>query len=77
MTSATDFNITTEIERIKNKRTTDGIMGKMDEVLRLAKKGYDEASIEYGLRYFVRTIGDRAARADVLGVYLRRMKQRI
>ena len=74
MTSATDFDITTEIKRIENKRTTDGVMGKMDEVLRLAKKGYDEASIEYGLRYFVRAINDRAVRADVLDVYLRRIR---
>lgn len=74
MTSATDFNITTEIKQIEKKRTTDGLMGKMDEVLRLAKKGYDEASIEYGLRYFVRAISDRDVRADVLNVYLRRIR---
>lgn len=74
MTSATDFNITTEIKQIEKKRTTDGIMGKMDEVLRLAKKGYDEASIEYGLRYFVRAISDKAVRTDVLNVYLRRIR---
>ena len=28
MTSATDFNITTEIKRIENKKTNYGVLGK-------------------------------------------------
>lgn len=74
MTGATDFNITTEIKQIEKKRTTDGLMGKMDEVLRLAKKGYDEASIEYGLRWFARQIKNTQLREIALDAYLRRIR---
>lgn len=74
MTSATDFNITTEIERIEKKKTNYGVLGKMDEVLRLAKKGYDYAMIEYALKYFAKRIKNTTARDIALDAYLRRVK---
>lgn len=74
MTSATDFNITTEIKRIENKKTNYGVLGKMDEVLRLAKKGYDYAMIEYALNHFAKRIKNTTARDIALDAYLRRVK---
>ena len=74
MTSATDFNITTEIKRIENKKTNYGVLGKMDEVLRLAKKGYDYAMIEYALNHFANGIKNATARDIALDAYLRRVK---
>ena len=74
MTSATDFNITTEIKRIENKKTNYGVLGKMDEVLRLANKGYDYAMIEYALNHFAKGIKNATARDIALDAYLRRVK---
>ena len=74
MTSATDFNITTEIERIEKKKTNYGVLGKMDEVLRLAKRGYDYAMIEYALNHFAKMIKNATARDIALDAYLRRVK---
>lgn len=74
MTSTTDFNITTEIKRIENKKTNYGVLGKMDEVLRLANKGYDYAMIEYALNHFAKGIKNAAARDIALDTYLRRVK---
>lgn len=74
MTSATDFNITTEIRRIEKKKTNYGVLGKMDEVLRLAKKGYDYAMIEFALNHFANGIKNTTARDIALDAYLRRVK---
>lgn len=74
MTSATDFNITTEIRRIEKKKTNYGVLGKMDEVLRLAKKGYDYAMVEFALRHFANGIKNTTARDIALDAYLRRVK---
>ena len=74
MTSATDFNITTEIKRIEKKKTNYGVLGKMDEVLRLAKRGYDYAMIEYALNHFAKGIKNATARDIALDAYLRRVK---
>ena len=74
MTSTTDFNITTEIKRIENKKTNYGVLGKMDEVLRLANKGYDYAMIEYALNHFANGIKNTTARDIALDTYLRRVK---
>lgn len=74
MTSATDFNITTEIKRIEKKKTNYGVLGKMDEVLRLAKKGYDYALVEFALRHFAKGIKNATARDIALDAYLRRVK---
>lgn len=65
-------NIMSEIATIATKKR-DGILGRMDEVLKLAKKGYDEAAIEYGLRWFARQIKDRQIREIALDAYLRRI----
>ena len=66
-------NIMSEIATIAtNKR--DGILGRMDEVLKLTKKGYDEASIEYGLRWFARQIKNAQFRDIALDAYLRRIR---
>lgn len=74
MTNTTDFNITTEIKRIENKKTNYGVLGKMDEVLRLANKGYDYAMIEYALNHFAKMIKNTTARDIALDTYLRRVK---
>lgn len=65
-------NIMSEIATIATKKR-DGILGSMDEVLKLAKKGYDEAAIEYGLRWFARQIKNRQTREIALDTYLRRI----
>lgn len=74
MTSATDFDITTEIKRIEKKKTNYGVLGKMDEVLRLAKRGYDYAMIEYALNHFAKRIKNTTARDIALDAYLRRIR---
>lgn len=66
-------NIMSEIATISTIKR-DGILGRMDEVLKLAKKGYDEAAIEYGLRWFARQIKDKQTREIALDAYLRRVR---
>lgn len=66
-------NIMNEIATISTIKR-DGILGRMDEVLKLAKKGYDEAAIEYGLRWFARQIKDKQTREIALDAYLRRVR---
>lgn len=66
-------NIMSEIATISTIKR-DGVLGRMDEVLKLAKKGYDEAAIEYGLRWFARQIKNTTARDIALDAYLRRVK---
>ena len=66
-------NIMSEIATISTIKR-DGVLGRMDEVLKLAKKGYDEASIEYGLRWFARQIKNVQLREIALDAYLRRVK---
>lgn len=66
-------NINTEIATIATKKR-DGILGRMDDVLKLAKKGYKKLEIEYGLRYFARQIKNTQLREIALDVYLRRVR---
>lgn len=66
-------NIMNELATISTIKR-DGILGRMDEVLKLAKKGYDEASIEYGLRWFARQIKNAQLREIALDTYLRRIR---
>lgn len=66
-------NIMSEIATIATRKR-DGILGRMDEVLKLAKKGYDEAAIEYGLRWFARQIKNTQLREIALDAYLRRIR---
>lgn len=66
-------NIMSEIATIATKKR-DGILGRMDEVLELAKKGYDDAAIEYGLRWFARQIKNKQIREIALDAYLRRIR---
>lgn len=66
-------NIMSEIATIATKKR-DGVLGRMDEVLKLAKKGYDEAAIEYGLRWFARQIKNKQIREIALDAYLRRIR---
>ena len=66
-------NIMSEIATISTIKR-DGILGRMDEVLKLAKKGYDEAAIEYGLRWFARQIKNKQTRKIALDTYLRRVR---
>lgn len=66
-------NIMNEIATISTIKR-DGVLGRMDEVLKLAKKGYDEAAIEYGLRWFARQIKDKQTREIALDTYLRRVR---
>lgn len=66
-------NIMNELATISTIKR-DGILGRMDEVLKLAKKGYDEASIEYGLRWFARQIKNEQLREIALDAYLRRIR---
>lgn len=66
-------DINTEIATIATKKY-DGILGRMDDVLKLAKKGYKKLEIEYGLRYFARQIKNTQMREIALDVYLRRVR---
>lgn len=66
-------NIMSELATIATKKR-DGVLGRMDEVLKLAKKGYDEAAIEYGLRWFARQIKNKQTREIALDAYLRRVR---
>lgn len=66
-----DINI--ELANIATKKR-DGILGRMDDVLKLAKKGYKKLEIEYGLRYFARQIKNAQLREIALDVYLRRIR---
>ena len=66
-------NIMNELATISTIKR-DGVLGRMDEVLKLAKKGYDEAAIEYGLRWFARQIKDKQTREIALDAYLRRVR---
>lgn len=66
-------NIMNELATISTIKR-DGVLGRMDEVLKLAKKGYDEAAIEYGLRWFARQIKNKQIREIALDSYLRRVR---
>lgn len=66
-------DINTEIATIATKKR-DGILGRMDDVLKLAKKGYKKLEIEYGLRYFARQIKNTQLREIALDAYLRRIR---
>ena len=65
-------NIMSEIATISTRKR-DGILGRMDDVLRLSKKGYKKLEIEYGLRWFARQIKNRQIREIALDAYLRRV----
>lgn len=66
-------NVMNELATISTIKR-DGILGRMDEVLKLAKKGYDKIEIEYGLRWFARQIKNAQLRDIALDAYLRRVR---
>lgn len=74
MIKQSDFNIQDDVRKIERKKTYYGVLGKMDEVLQLAKKGYDYAMIEYALWQFAKRIKNKQARDIAMDVYLSRVK---
>lgn len=68
------MSITDSINKIEKSRTTYGIFGKMDKVLKLSPLLYTRAERQGALAYFAQKIRDDATRDLVLDVYCRRLR---
>lgn len=64
-------NMILEIDQIKS---VNGVLGKMDMVLRLSKKGYKRAQILAGLDYVARNIKNDSMRDLALTIYSARVR---
>lgn len=64
-------NMILEIDQIKS---VNGVLGKMDIVLRLSKKGYKREQILAGLDYVARHIKNDSMRDLALTIYSARVR---
>lgn len=65
-----------KIIEIDQARGNLGILGKMDKVLKLAKKGYSREQVSAGLEYIARRITNDNCRNIALDAYERRLYAR-
>ena len=63
-----------EIIKIKAKKLPYGTLGKMDAVLRLAKKGYQRDELMEALENVAQAIPNKLARSIAIETYCRRLK---
>jgi len=64
----------TAIDKIKNHSGVNGLFGKMDKVLQLAKQGYKAAQIKQGLKMVVEQYPPNPLSTTALEVYSRRVR---
>ena len=62
-------DLATVIKDIDTSYNHYGLLTRMDRVLALAKKGFSDADVEYGLRYFAGMCKDKRTRRDLLKSY--------
>lgn len=62
-------DLNTVIKDIDTSYNHYGLLTRMDRVLALAKKGFSDADVEYGLRYFADMCEDKRTRRDLLKSY--------
>jgi len=64
----------TKILEIDAKRLPNGVLGKMDAILRLAKQGYERERVLIALDYVSRHIKNDNARQIAYDVYAKRVR---
>ena len=62
-------DLATVIKDIDTSYNHYGLLTRLDRVLALAKKGFKQADIEYGLRHFINMCDNKALRKDMLKAY--------
>ena len=62
-------DLNTVINDIDTSYNHYGLLTRMDRVLALAKKGFSNADVEYGLRYFANMCDNKKIRGDLLRAY--------
>lgn len=62
-------DLDTVIKDIDTSYNHYGLLTRMDRVLALAKKGFNDADVEYGLRYFANMCDNKKIRGDLLRAY--------
>lgn len=69
-----DTNFADLVLAIDTKKTTGGVLAKMDAVLRLNKRGYGRENILAGLAYIARNITHAEARNIAIDAYSKRVR---
>lgn len=59
---------------IDAKKYEDGVLGKLDDVLRLSTQGYARENVLAGIDYVSRRIKNRKARMIAVDVYTNRVR---
>lgn len=62
-------DLNTVIKDIDTSYNHYGLLTRMDRVLALAKKGFSQSDVEYGLRYFASMCDNRKIQHDLLKAY--------
>lgn len=62
-------DLATVIKDIDTSYNHYGLLTRMDRVLALAKKGFSQSDVEYGLRYFASMCDNRKIQHDLLKAY--------
>ena len=62
-------DLATVIKDIDESYNHYGLLTRLDRVLALAKKGFKQADIEYGLRHFIAMCDNKGLRRDLREAY--------
>jgi hypothetical protein len=62
-------DLATVIKDIDTSYNHYGLLTRMDRVLALAKKGFSQSDVEYGLRYFANMCDNKSIRKVLLDSY--------